>query len=133
MASLHLTRVAFGASDLAIFTANIAGRSVAGEVRFTTRRCPRRAVELVGGHLHFIIKHTLVARVEILRFDDRGDGYTDIVCAADVQPVQPTARRAHQGWRYLESVDAPATLDAAGGVGDLPPHLLRALGALALI
>ena len=74
MAHIHLTRVAFGCSDLSVLAANIAARAENGEVPFTTRHRPRRAAELIGGYLHFIIRHTLVARVEILRFDNAAEG-----------------------------------------------------------
>lgn len=131
--ALHLTRVAFGAADTSVLAANIAARAVAGEVRFTTRNRPRRADALIGGQLHFIIRHTLVARAEILRFDDAAEGRTDIVCSDQLELVQPTPRRAHQGWRYLAAEDAPLLLDAASGVGALPPHLARELSNLALI
>ena len=133
MPSLHLTRVAFGAADTSVLAANIAARAVAAEVRFTTRNRPRRADALIGGYLHFIIRHMLVARVEILRFDDAAEGRTDIVCSDRLELVQPTPRRAHQGWRYLAAEDAPLLLDAASGVGDLPPELVRELSNLALI
>lgn len=57
-------------------------RAEQGEVRFTTRFKPKRADELIGGRLHFIIRHMIVGRVEITAFDDRDDGRVDIVCAA---------------------------------------------------
>jgi hypothetical protein len=133
MQNLHLTRVAFGAPDLPTFLANVAARAQGGEVRFTTRNRPRRADELVGGYIHFIIRHTLVARSEILRFDTAAEGRTDIVCTARIEPIHPTPRRAHQGWRYLEAADAPALLGGDGEIGEMPPELLRELSLLALI
>jgi hypothetical protein len=133
MPSLHLTRVAFGCADLAALERGFAARALDGEIFFTTRNRPRRAEELIGGHLHFIIRHTLVARAQILRFDEAGEGWTNIVCTAWLEPVMPTPRRAHQGWRYLEEKDAPPLLDANSGVDVLPPELARALSSLALI
>jgi hypothetical protein len=133
MPSLHLTRVAFGCSDLAALQRGFAVRAVDGEIFFTTRNRPRRAAELIGGYLHFIIRHTLIARAEILRFDEAVEGRTDIVCAARLEPVMPTPRRAHQGWRYLDSKDAPPFMDGDSGVDALPPDLARALSSLALI
>src|SRR3546814_16497223 len=94
---------------------------------------PKRADELIGGKLHFIVRHTLVARVEILRFEDRDDGRIDIVCAAALERVHPQPRRAHQGWRYLTDGDAPSADDDASGIADLPPHLYRELAELSLI
>jgi len=133
MTSLHLTRVAVGCPDYPALAARIESRAEAGELRFATRYRPKRAGELIGGGLHFIVRHTLVARVEILRFEDRADGRIDIVCAAKLIPVHPRPKRAHQGWRYLSDADAPQRADAAGGVGALPPELYRELAELMLI
>lgn len=133
MSNLHLTRVAYGCPDLPALETALAGRAQGSEVFFTTRNRPRRADELVGGYLHFIIRHTLVARVQILRFDEAAEGRTDIVCSDRLELVQPASRRAHQGWRYLASDDAPAPLGAASGIAELPPQLARELSNLALI
>src|SRR3546814_6456411 len=58
-----------------------------------------RADELIGGSLHWIVKHRIVARQEILRLEDRSDGRIDIVCSDRLVTVPPRAKRAHQGWR----------------------------------
>lgn len=94
---------------------------------------PKRSAELVGGNLYWIVKHRLVARLEILRFEDRQDGRIDIVCSAELVPVSPMPRRAHQGWRYLENEDAPGGDDDGTGIGALPPHLYGKLASLALV
>ncbi|HEV2600302.1 DUF1489 family protein [Sphingopyxis sp.] len=133
MSALHMTRVAVGCTDYPALEARIANYAVDGEIRFTTRFRPKRADELIGGKLHFIVKHTLVARVEILRFDDRSDGRVDIVCVASLERVHPQPKRAHQGWRYLTDADAPKGIDGGDGVGDLPPELYRELAGLSLI
>lgn len=133
MMTLHLTRVAYGCSDMAALEAAIAARAQGGEIFFTTRNRPRRAEELIGGYLHFIIRHTLVARLEVLRFDDAAEGRTNIVCSNRLELVNPMPRRAHQGWRYLDAKDAPALLDGGSGIDALPPDMARELGALALI
>lgn len=133
MAALHMTRVAVGCSDYGVLEARIASRAEAGEVRFTTRFKPKRADELIGGKLHFIVKHMLVGRVEILRFDNRDDGRIDIVCAATLERIHPQPKRAHQGWRYLTDADAPKGVDDQSGIGALPPELYRELAELMLI
>ena len=102
----------------------------------TTRFLPKRHVEIeAGGSLYWIIRHQLVARAAIRRFEPTPDGRIDIVLDARVMAVQPTPRRAHQGWRYLEGADAPADLAAMGTGQDdaLPPGLLSELADLALI
>ena len=132
MPNLHLTKVAFACRDLEALQQRIAARAVGGELRVATRMRPKRAAELIGGSLHWIVKHRLVAAQEILRFEDREDGRIDIVCAAMLKAVSPVPRRAHQGWRYLEGSDAPNS-DDGSGLGDLPPQLYGRLAALALV
>ena len=133
MPTVHLTKVAFACRDLEALQRRIAGRAIAGEVRVVTRMRPKRAAELVGGSLYWIVKHRLVACQEIVRFDDRDDGRIDIVCAAELVAVSPLPRRAHQGWRYLEDADAPKGEDDGSGLGALPPQLYGRLAALALL
>ena len=133
MSQLHMTRVAVGCPDYPSLADRIASRAEGGEIRFATRFKPKRADELVGGRLHFIVRHTLVGRVEILRFEDRDDGRIDIVCAGLLERVHPQPKRAHQGWRYLADADAPRGVDDESGVGDLPPELYRELAELMLI
>ena len=134
MPTLHLTKVAFACRDLEALEKRIAGRALDGEVRIATRMRPKRFAELIGGSLHWIVKHRLVARQTILRFDDRDDGRIDIVCSAALEPVAPRHCRAHQGWRYLEDGEAPGTGDEDGtGLATLPPQLYGRLAALALV
>ena len=133
MPKLHLTKVAFACRDLEALQRRIASRAVGGEVRVATRMRPKRAAELIGGNLYWIVKHRLVAGIEILRFEDRDDGRIDIVCSAELVTVSPMPRRAHQGWRYLEDADAPSGDDDGSGLGALPPQLYGRLAALALL
>lgn len=133
MQKLHLTKVAFACSDVEALRQRIANRALDGEVRVATRMRPKRAGELVGGNLYWIIKHRLVAGLEILRFEDREDGRIDIVCSAELVLVSPIPRRAHQGWRYLEGADAPNSEDDGSGLGALPARLYGKLASLALV
>jgi hypothetical protein len=131
--NLHLTKVAFACRDLDALQQRMANRAVGGEVRVATRMRPKRAAELLGGNLYWIVKHRIVAGLEILRFEDREDGRIDIVCAAELVAVTPRHCRAHQGWRYLEEADAPAEEDDGSGLGTLPPQLYGKLASLALV
>lgn len=133
MPKLHLTKVAFACRDVDALERRIAARALGGEIRIATRMRPKRAEELVGGNLYWIVKHRLVAAIEILRFEDREDGRIDIVCSADLVAVSPMPRRAHQGWRYLEDCDAPGAEDDGTGLGALPPRLYGRLSSLALV
>jgi hypothetical protein len=131
--TLHLTKVAFGCRDVDALAARIAARAAGGEIRVPTRMRPRRADELIGGNLYWIVKHRLVGCNAILRLEDREDGRIDIVCSADFVPVVPKHRRAHQGWRYLADADAPTLDDDGTGLADLPPRLYGRLAAMGLV
>lgn len=133
MPNLHLTKVAVGCRELGALQARIAGRRSDGEVRVATRMRPRRADELVGGCLFWIVAHRLVARQRILRFEDRDDGRIDIVCSGDLETILPRPRRAHQGWRYLQESETAQQDGDATGVAQLPAQLFGKLAALALV
>ena len=133
MPALHLTKVAFGCRTLDALQKRIAARSHGGEVRVVTRMRPKRMDELIGGSLHWIVKHRLVARQEILRFEDRKDGRIDIILSASLELIPPVPKRAHQGWRYLSDDDAPGDDADDSGLSELPPLLYGKLAALSLV
>lgn len=139
---LHLTKVAVGCPDIATLAARQAqwwgdahGRPGAGA---HTRFMPKRADELIGGSIYWIIAHRLVARQTILSISMATTPWGE-KCAIELVPgpVPVVARpcRAHQGWRYLAAEDAPP--DAAGAASDgidaLPAGMVRELQALWLI
>ena len=131
---LNMTRIAFGCADLAELEARINARAALGEVRMTTRYRPRRAAEMIGGSLYWIIAHQIVARSEIMGFADSGDGRTDILVGSRLIPVTPRPKRAHQGWRYLEGDAVPADLDCDGvGPADMPAALRAELAGMGLV
>jgi hypothetical protein len=130
---LHLTKVAFACRDLDELQRRIANLAANGELRVATRMRPKRSAELVGGNLYWIVKHRMFGALEILRFEDREDGRIDIVCSTELIAISPKPRRAHQGWRYLEDADAPASEDDGSGLGALPPRLYGKLASLALV
>ena len=131
--ALHLTKVAVGIASVEALENRLARRASKGEVRIATRMRPKRMDELVGGALHWIVKHRIVARQTILRFDDRSDGRIDIVCSDKLCAIPPQPKRAHQGWRYLEEGDAPDDNVESDGMGALPPSLYGKLIALKLV
>lgn len=133
MSQLHLTKVAFACRDLEALQERVRRRAENGEVRVATRMRPKRAGELIGGNLYWIVKHRIVAGLQILRFEDREDGRIDIVCSAELRIVSPMPRRAHQGWRYLELDDSTAAAGDATGLAELPPRLYGRLADLALV
>ena len=130
---LHLTKVAVGVASVEALENRIARRASKGVVKVPTRMRPKRMAELIGGSLHWIVKHRIVARQEILRFDDRSDGRLDIVCSDKVELLPPVPKRAHQGWRYLEDDDAPGEEGDADGMAELPPRMYAKLAGLGLV
>lgn len=132
MPKLGLTKVALGCRDFDMLAGRVASRASGGELRVATRMRPRRADELVGGDLYWIVRHRLVGCNAILRIEDRDDGRIDIVCSAELVGIVPVHKRAHQGWRYLEGPAAGEQEDG-NGLGALPPPLYGRLAALALV
>ena len=129
-----MTKVAYGCATLPTLEKRIARRASGGEVRVVTKRRPVRHAEVVGGGcLYWIVKHRLLARSPILRFEERRDGRWDIVVSDRLEVCTATPKRAHQGWRYLEDKDAPGTDIDETGLADLPPRLYGKLAALALV
>jgi len=133
---LHLTKVAVGCPDiesLARRQADLHGQ----EAAVLTRFMPKRADELVGGSLYWIIRHRLVARQTILSFAMVQTPWGE-KCRIGLVPgpvsVMAQPRRAHQGWRYLDPADAPpdeGTWQAEANT--LPGHMVRELQSLWLL
>ncbi|MES2291338.1 MAG: DUF1489 domain-containing protein [Pseudomonadota bacterium] len=128
---LHLTKVAYGAQSLDEVLGWWANRGPTA--RLNTRYKPKRADEIIGGSMFWILKHQLIARTEILDFEEAENGRTNIVVDTNIIRVRPIPRRAHQGWRYLDAKDAPPDLNFGGDTKDLPPELQDELVALGLI
>ncbi len=136
MALLHLTKVAAGCPDIAALAARQAHWWGPGRAGAHTRFMPKRADELIGGSIFWIIRHRLVARQQIIAIA-MADTDWGPKCAIELVPgpvpVQPLACRAHQGWRYLEADLAPpdaGTIDAAEA---MPAGMLRELQSLWLM
>lgn len=131
---LHMTKIAFGSASAEDLRDYLLSCRPQGEARLTTRYCPRRADEMAGGSLYWIHTGAIIGRSPILGFMENGQGRYWIRIAADLIPVVPRAKRAHQGWRYLEDKDAPPDLGDGTGQGEaLPVHLAQELDRLGLV
>ena len=100
-----------------------------------TRQTPKRAAELLdGGSIYWVFKGVILTRQRILRVETVGEGVQkrcEIFVDDELIPTAPQPRRAFQGWRYLETKDAPADMSmlvAEGVPADLARQL-RELGA----
>ncbi|MEO0033198.1 MAG: hypothetical protein RIS94_2956 [Pseudomonadota bacterium] len=128
---LSMTKVAYGAQSLDEVHGWFAGRGEA--TMLTTRNKPKRAEEMIGGSVYWILKHQLVARSEILGFEEAEGGRTAIVISGKLVDVHPSPKRAHQGWRYLEEANCPKDLADGEEADMLPPNLAGELAKLGLV
>jgi hypothetical protein len=104
------------------------------EALMRTRYLPKRHAEMIGGSLYWIMEHAIVARCEILGFEQRPDGHWTIRLAPKLIRVDPVHKRAHQGWRYLEQSKAPRDLAEGEVAGDaIPGRVLGRLKKLGLV
>lgn len=109
------------------------------EQRHTTRMVPKRMDEISGqGSLYWVIKGQISCRqliTDIRPFTDEGGiGRCHLMLESIVHPVEPRPMRPFQGWRYLQSKDAPS--DIAGRSDDvtvMPEELRRELTQLGLL
>ena len=127
---LHMTKIAYTSKTLETLRRWV---EAGPEALMTTRYLPKRHEEMIGGSLYWIMAHAIVARCEILGFEQRDDGRWTIRLDGKLIPVHPRAKRAHQGWRYLADEDAPPDLAEGEEAGEaLPGKLVRELSKLGL-
>lgn len=132
---LHLTKVAYSCDSVETLIARLANKAAHLPNAFlVTRYLPKRAAEIEGGSLFWIVKHQLVGRSPIIRFGETDTGRVAIHLEPRLILTQARPKRAHQGWRYLEGADAPPDLgDASEGIAELPPSMVGELAAMGLI
>jgi hypothetical protein len=134
--TVHLVKLCVGADsveDVVAWTkrrvaANAKGRW--GRVsHHVTRMYPKRAAEiLAGGSLYWVIKGIILVRQRIVDLKkvsgDDGIERCAILLDPRIVETEARARRAFQGWRYLEPEDAPP--DLKSGTRRRAPTALRA-------
>ncbi len=135
MGFLNMSKVAVGCASIDALKKRQQARRSGDHVPIVTRFMPKRAEELIGGSIYWIIKHRLSVRQTILGFAEREeDRRTVIRLCPELVQVKAQPKRAHQGWRYLAAEDAPGDFDGSDDeLAVLPPELLTKLSALALI
>jgi hypothetical protein len=129
--SLHLIKLCVGADtpeDLRVWRE---ARAKAGHRPIVnTRNTPKRAAELLdAGSLYWVFRGVVLIRQRIAAIDTLGEGAQrrcEILLDDTLTPTAPQPRRAFQGWRYLETKDAPVDFGEAVD-GDLPQELARRL------
>jgi hypothetical protein len=110
---LHLIKLAVGIDEVEQIAPLHKRRQTAqGTVYHRTRMYPTRAAEICpGGSLYWVVKGLIAVRQPIVAFHRKKDDSGKSVCLIELAlayiPVQATARRPFQGWRYLKADDAP--------------------------
>jgi len=134
MPQLNISKVAVGCASIDALRKRQQLRAEGGVVPIVTRFRPKRADELIGGSIYWIVKHRITARQTIIGFAETEERRTIIRLDAELVPVRARPKRAHQGWRYLAAEDAPGDYDGVeDGLALLPPEVAAKLSALALI
>ncbi len=92
-----MSKVAFSCASLETLRRRLEARVRDGAVPVVTRFRPKRADELVGGSLYWIVKHRIAARQTILGFDIRkADRKTIIRLDPALVPVRAAASDQRQ-------------------------------------
>ena len=134
MGFLNMSKVAVGCASIDALKKRQLGRLAGDHVPIVTRFMPRRAEELVGGSIYWIIKHRISVRQRILGFVAREEDKRTIIQLCPVLvTVKAQPKRAHQGWRYLAPDDAPVDFDGTDDLMALPADLAAKLSSLMLI
>jgi hypothetical protein len=136
---LSITKVAYGAQsvdDLRGWLERSAKQNGGrGFALMTTRYMPKRVSEMTGGSLFWIHSHAIIGRTPIMGFKKNDEGRYDILMEPQFIPVRRKAKRAHQGWRYLEEANAPHDLAVgeSDGRDEMPSKLLNDLSKMGLV
>ncbi len=141
MAHLNIVKLCVGATSVEdLLDWHSAHRHIwaKGTTRHVTRMYPKKVAKLLdGGSLYWVIKGAILARQSILDLTEvRGeDGILrcGIILDAEVVRTESAPRRAFQGWRYLDPVQAPRDLPQGRALEEsLPDDLARALSEIGL-
>ncbi|NJM51177.1 MAG: DUF1489 domain-containing protein [Sphingomonadales bacterium] len=136
---LHITKIAYRSESpetLAAWLERGAKQNGGpGYALMTTRYMPKRVDEMAGGSLYWIHSNTIIGRSPIIGFQKNDEGRYSLLLEPSLIRVRRKAKRAHQGWRYLEDKDAPADLKGgeSDGRDEMPPQMLGELTRMGLV
>jgi len=144
--TVHLIKLCVGVDNVAELLAwqaerldSLRRQGKMSELCHRTMQTPRRRDEILnGGSLYWVIRGVILVRQRVLdlRHDVKDDGVAccGIVLDPELIGTRPQARRAFQGWRYLDAADAPQDLRAFDARdADMPPGMREELRELRLI
>lgn len=128
--ALHMIKLCVGAATVEDLIAWRQTHQAGQAWVLRTRQTPKRAAEMLdGGSVYRVFKGVILCRQRILAITTVGEGAAarcEVTLDEDVVRVLPTPRRAFQGWRYLDTNDAPGDLSQES-LGEIPPSLARQL------
>ncbi|MGB0207464.1 MAG: DUF1489 family protein [Candidatus Puniceispirillaceae bacterium] len=137
--TVHLKKLSVGSISIDSLKGWQKRRTDAGlPIIHPTRNWPRRADELLdGGSIYWIIKGQMIVRQPVIDLIDikRDDGRPacGIVLAPELVAVWPRKMRIFQGWRYLETDDAPDDMPQTDNNEAMPAELASELRELGLL
>ncbi len=102
-----------------------------------TRMFPKNKEELLqGGSIYWVIKGFIQCRNEIVALEETktkdGRRACSILMNPKIIPVNPSPRRAFQGWRYLKPEDVPKDISNDAQYINLPSELRAKLLSLGI-
>lgn len=138
---VHLLKLCVGADsieDLTDWQHSQRHRWPKGCAVHVTRMWPKREAEVLnGGSLYWVIKGVILCRQRIVGLEqvvgEDGISRCAIVLDQEVIRTEAAPRRPFQGWRYLDTRDAPRDLPMGrAGEEALPPGLAEAMAVFGL-
>lgn len=142
--TLHLLKLCVGAESIESLAKwqtrrlkELKSRGSKRELVHVTRMTPKRAAELLdGGSLYWVIKGYVAVRqrlIDIRPVTKNGRPHCGLVYESNLVPTARRFCRPFQGWRYLDSKDAPPDLRDLSRGGNLPEKLRAELSELGLL
>lgn len=143
MATINLLRLAVGITDMnhlaAVQAQRLFPHNDVSATQTWTRRKPTREAELLnGGSIYWVIRNNIMVRQRVMALDvtETAEGsMCRIILDPQLIRLSPVHKKAFQGWRYLESGDAPRDLGVfypGQGEDEAPAEMIEALKALGL-
>ena len=129
---LHISKVAVGCASVDALDRRQRSRLEGEFVPIITRFRPKRAEELIGGSIYWIVKHRIMARQTILGFADCTRTGNHHSLAPELLSFAHCKARP-SGCAILAATDAPSIWVDDDGTLKLPPMVAQRLAELALI
>lgn len=142
--TLHLIKLSVGPESLADLARWQHGRLKEKKkkrqpllLQHVTRMTPKRGAELLnGGSIYWVIKGQIVARQKLVALTPvkkNGKPYCALVYEPKLILVARRRHRPFQGWRYLQTKDAPPDITDPKSAKNLPQALKSELSELGLL